>query len=544
MAQPDIDAFARLLRDHASAPRYATYICDDLTPVSAFARIARGRRHAFLLESVVGGEKIARYSFLAAEPAVVFEARGRRVRIRGETTEAGGAGVALREVEADDPLMLLEAELNRHTRARLPNLPRFVGGAVGYAGYDAVRYYERLPNAPPDDRGLPDLLFGIYEAMVIFDHVYKTVLIVAHSDPALRDSPRAAYDAAGRRIEAIAAELARPVDMKPIPIDPAAAQAGGAAESVAASFPAAGDLAEQSAGSAGDAPVPFTSNFSRRGFEQAVERCKEYIRAGDIFQVVLSQRLRVQTRADPFDIYRALRVVNPSPFMFYLRSPEVTLVGASPEILCRVEEGVVTSRPLAGTRRRGDSEQEDRRLAGELLSDPKERAEHVMLVDLGRNDVGRVAEPGSVRVSEVMNIEYYSHVMHLSSHVTGRLAAGKTAFDALRAALPVGTVSGAPKVRAMEIIDELEPTRRGPYAGAVGYIDFAGNMDTCIALRTVVIHGRSGHMASHAVADARRADIQVGAGLVADSIPAREWDETLNKAKALLKSVGIAERWE
>ncbi|MBI3466741.1 MAG: chorismate-binding protein [Planctomycetes bacterium] len=279
----------------------------------------------------------------------------------------------------------------------------------------------------------------------------------------------------------------------------------------------------------GAATLPWTSNFRREEFEAAVERSKEYIRAGDIFQVVLSQRLAVQTRARPFDIYRTLRVVNPSPFMFYLRTPSVCLVGSSPEIMVRVEDGLVTVRPLAGTRPRGRTEEEDRRLAEELLADPKERAEHIMLVDLGRNDVGRVAAYGTVRLSDVMTVERYSHVMHITSNVTGRLAPGKTAFDALRACVPAGTVSGAPKVRAMQIIDELEPHRRGPYAGAVGYIDFTGNMDTCIALRTLVIQGETAYL-------------QAGAGIVADSVPSREYQETLNKAQGLLKAIEIAER--
>jgi anthranilate synthase component 1 len=279
---------------------------------------------------------------------------------------------------------------------------------------------------------------------------------------------------------------------------------------------------------AGLPQVPFESNFRRGDFEAAVEKCREYIRAGDIFQVVLSQRLSVRTQASPFDIYRALRVVNPSPFMFLLKTPETTLVGSSPEILCRVEDGVVTNRPLAGTRPRGATEEKDRALEAELLADPKERAEHIMLVDLARNDVGRVARPGTIQLTDVMAVERYSHVMHIVSDVQGRLAEGMTAFDALRAALPVGTVSGAPKIRAMQIIDELEPTRRGPYAGGVGYVDFGGNMDTCIALRTMVIKDGTVY-------------IQVGAGIVADSVPAAEYQETINKARALLRAVEIAE---
>jgi anthranilate synthase component 1 len=289
------------------------------------------------------------------------------------------------------------------------------------------------------------------------------------------------------------------------------------------------DLPPADIDTAGAPHVPYESNFHREDFEAAVDKCLEYIRAGDIFQVVISQRLKTAIRVPPFEIYRTLRVVNPSPFMFYLRTPEVTLVGSSPEIMVRVVDGVVTLRPLAGTRRRGASEEEDRRLAEELLADPKERAEHVMLVDLGRNDVGRVAAYGSVEVTDVMTIERYSHVMHITSNVRGRLAPGKTAFDAMRSALPAGTVSGAPKVRAMQIIDELEPHRRGPYAGAVGYVDFNGNMDTCIALRTLVVQNGTAY-------------IQAGAGIVADSVPALEFEETLNKARGLLKAIEITER--
>ncbi len=397
----------------------------------------------------------------------------------------------------------------------LPELPRFVGGAVGYAAYDMVRYYEHLPHAPQDDRHLPDLLFGIYESMVIFDHVSKTIKVVSHAHVD-RDGVEGGYEQACQRIERIVERLARPGAIAVGRIDPV-----------------------------GEPTLSFESNFERDQFERAVDACKEYIRAGDIIQVVLSQRLHVKTLADPFNIYRALRVINPSPFMFYLKSPKVTLVGSSPEIMCRVEDGVITNRPLAGTRRRGRTEQEDLALERELLADPKERAEHVMLVDLGRNDVGRVAELGSVQLSDVMTIERYSHVMHICSNVTGKLAPRKTAFDALRAALPVGTVSGAPKIRAMEIIDELEPTRRGPYAGAVGYVDFAGNMDTCIALRTMVITGaatpNSADRSSRRSGQPHQVYIQVGAGIVADSVPRLEYKETINKAKGMLKAIETAE---
>ncbi|MCG3128909.1 MAG: Anthranilate synthase component 1 [Phycisphaerae bacterium] len=519
LLSPDFQSFSTLAAGHDRVPVWASLVCDDLTPVSAFLRLSGGAAHAFLLESVVGGEKIARYSFLGCSPATTFSAYGRDVRI-----EHAHSAVAPAALAHDDPLRLLEEQLGRQRRAQVPGLPRFTGGAVGYAAYDAVRYFERLASAPRDDRGLPDLLFGIYETMIIFDHVRKLVLVVAHADTT--SDPRRAYDQAAAEIASIVERLAQPAALNPVALS---------------------------------LPVPpldrYQSNFSRSEFERAVEHSKEYIRAGDIFQVVLSQRLEVETRAAPFDIYRALRVINPSPFMFFLQSPQVVLVGASPEIMCRVEDGVVTNRPLAGTRPRGRSDEEDRALREELLADPKERAEHVMLVDLGRNDVGRVCQPGSVRISDVMSIEYYSHVMHLCSNVTGRLASGRTAFDALRAALPVGTVSGAPKVRAMEVIDELEPTRRGPYAGAVGYVDFAGNMDTCIALRTIVIQPHLPSQVGSSVpppADSpsappaaqtgpHRAFVQVGAGIVADSVPSREYDETISKAQGMLTAIRAAE---
>ncbi|MCK4342770.1 MAG: anthranilate synthase component I [Phycisphaerae bacterium] len=507
---PTFDHFEELAARFNSVPLVATLICDDMTPLSAFARLQADSPRAFLLESVVGGENVARYSFLGADPAWTFETI--RERVRWIDNHNGQQGVEkgdchTYEQESDDPLALLEQTLKRYRAPVLPGLPRFVGGAVGYAAYDTVRYYERLPSAPADDRGLPDLLFDIYETMIVFDHVHKIVLVVAHAnvpDNANATQRRAAYEAAAGRIEELVERLERPSVLRPTRI----------------TLPA-------------PATERYTSNFEQAAFEQVVDRCKEYIRAGDIFQVVPSQRLLVETAADPLNIYRALRVINPSPFMFYLKSPQVVLVGASPEVMCRVEDGVVTNRPLAGTRRRGRTEEEDRRLREELLADPKERAEHVMLVDLGRNDVGRVSKPNTVRLSDVMTVEYYSHVMHISSTVTGELADGKTAFDALRATLPVGTVSGAPKVRALEIIDECEPTRRGPYAGAVGYVDFAGNMDTCIALRTLVAQPTGGGQ--------YKAYVQVGAGIVADSVPEREYQETLNKAQSLLSAIRTAE---
>ena len=491
--RPTFDEFAALARTHSVVPVYRQLTGDTLTPVSAFCKVQEGD-WSFLFESVVGGERIGRYSFLGAGPFRSFEAYGTRTRSRN------GAGRWV-EAEAADPLRVLEEMIAAYRAPNLPALPRFCGGAVGYAGYDTVRYVERLPNAPPDDRHIPDLSFGFYDRMVIFDHAAKTILVVANALIEPGKDIRAAYTEACRRADQLVERLQRGVaDIQLTDI--------------------------QTSGSSLASRV--ASNFSRAEFEAAVEKVREYINAGDAFQIVLSQRFRTETRARPFDIYRALRVVNPSPFMFYLRAGAVTLIGASPEIMCRVENGVITNRPLAGTRRRGGTPEEDRALAEELVNDPKERAEHIMLVDLARNDVGRVAEIGSVKIGDLLAVERYSHVMHLSSTVTGILRPELTAFDALRASLPAGTLSGAPKVRAMEIIDELEPHRRGPYGGAVGYVDFGGNLDTCIALRTMVLLGQTAY-------------VQAGAGVVADSVPASEYEETVNKAMSLLRAIDVAE---
>jgi anthranilate synthase component 1 len=503
---PSFEQFRELARTHTVVPVYRRLTGDSLTPVSAFYKIQEGD-WSFLFESVVGGERVGRYSFLGAGPFRVFEARGTKTRTRD------GTGPWI-ESENADPLRVLEEMIAAYQAPHLPGLPRFCGGAVGYAGYDTVRYVERLPNAPPDDRNLPDLCFGFYDRMVIFDHAAKTILVIANAMTGDRgegrggsdDSLKQIYAEACRRADQLVERLQRGVTDIPLTdINPVSGTAG-----------AQPPLAR------------VQSNFTRPEFEAAVEKVREYINAGDAFQIVLSQRFRTETRARPFDIYRALRVVNPSPFMFYLRAGEVTLIGASPEIMCRVENGVITNRPLAGTRRRGVTPEEDAALAAELVADPKERAEHIMLVDLARNDVGRVAEIGSVKIGDLLAVERYSHVMHLSSTVTGTLKPGLTAFDALRASLPAGTLSGAPKVRAMEIIDELEPHRRGPYGGAVGYVDFSGNMDTCIALRTMVLLGQTAY-------------VQAGAGLVADSVPASEYEETVNKAMSLLRAIEVAE---
>jgi anthranilate synthase component I len=492
--RPSFEEFARRVGQAPCIPVYRQLTGDGLTPVSAFRKIERSAP-SFLFESVVGGEKVGRFSFLGTEPFLRFEARGREVRIfdplEPDATPWGHSA---------DPFVELEALLAHYRAVHLPGLPRFSGGAVGYAAYDAVRYTERLPDAPPDDRGLPDLSFALFDRMVLFDHIRKTVLVVAHAHLGYGIDPKAAYDLAAGKVDELVARLAAPGP----------------------------ELTLNDINTDGPVTIKPESNFTREAYEGVVRHCQEYIKAGDVFQVVPSQRFRVETTAQAFDVYRVLRVVNPSPFLFYLNFGDFQLVGSSPEILVRVEDGTVTVRPLAGTRRRGKDEAEDRALAEDLLADPKERAEHIMLVDLGRNDVGRVAEPSSVQLSDLMKVERYSHVMHITSNVTGKLAQGKTAFDALRAGLPAGTVSGAPKVRAMQIIDEVEPQRRGPYAGAVGYIDFTGNMDTCIALRTLVLVGQTAY-------------VQAGGGVVYDSIPGDEYDETVNKASGLLKAIEIAE---
>jgi len=491
---PNSASFEKLASEYDRVPVYRRLMCDSLTPVSAFHRIDTGTS-ACLFESVIGGEKVGRYSFLAVDPFREISAFRKRIILRNqdETTE----------YDCEDPLDELHQQLSNVRVAPVPGLEQqpFTAGAIGYTGYDIIRYTEHLPNAPEDDRELPDLSFAFYDHLIVFDNVTKTMLIIVLADTQDIDDAAAAYQKACKKVDKLVAQLTDTTHQ--LELD---------------DIEATGPL-----------QLEYTSNFEQSRFGEAVEKCVEYIRAGDIFQVVISQRLQVEIQSDPFDIYRTLRVINPSPFMFFLRTQEVTLVGSSPEIMCRVMNDVVTVRPLAGTRRRGADEAEDTALAEELLADPKERAEHVMLVDLGRNDVGRVAEYRTVELSDVMTIERYSHVMHITSNVTGKLTEDKNAFDALRACVPAGTVSGAPKVRAMEIIDELEPHRRGPYAGAVGYIDYSGNMDTCIALRTMVIQDQTAY-------------VQAGAGIVADSQSELEYQETLNKAKGLLKAIEITER--
>ena len=492
--RPHYAEFADLAESHSVVPVYRQLVADTLTPVSAFCKI-RGDGWAFLFESVVGGERVGRYSFLGAGPFQTFEAYGNRVR------ERNSAGKVV-EHEHADPLKLLEERIAAFRGPNVSGLPRFCGGAVGFAGYDAVRYVEKLPNAPPDDRGIPDLCFGFYDRMVIFDHINKTVCVVAHARIEPGVDWNEAYRSACDAVDALVEQLRAPTHDLP--------------------------LADIDIPKSYSLPERFHSNFTRESWHAMMAKGVEYILAGDVFQYVPSQRFETTTTAEPFDIYRALRVINPSPFMFFVSAGPTILVGASPEILCRVENGTMTVRPLAGTRKRGATPEADAALAVELLADPKERAEHIMLVDLGRNDVGKVCRLGSVKLTDLMAVERYSHVMHISSTVTGELLPGMSAFDAMRSALPAGTLSGAPKVRAMEIIDELEPHRRGPYGGAVGYIDFSGNMDTCIALRTMVLQGQTAY-------------IQAGCGVVADSKPNDEYQETIDKAMGLMRALEVAE---
>ena len=516
---PDFQAFEQLCAASVGSgarvlvPIYRRLFSDTLTPVLAYRRLVRPDDRmapSFLLESVVGGQNISRYSYLGSQPVAEIIARGHEVELR-DHEDASLSNC----FTSDDPLGEMDRLTAQWQLARSPGLPDFTGGWVGYAGYDTVRYLEgeKLAAPPADDRHLPDMQMQLYKDVVAFDHVQKTALVVTHVLIDAHGSLRAAYEAGVARLDELVRRLIVPWEH------------AGVSE------------LEMPAGHVDLSTPPRklpVSTMGDGGYQRAVEACKKYIQAGDIFQVVPSQRFDLTTKADPFDIYRALRVVNPSPYMFYLQIDGGMLVGSSPEILCRVHDGQVVNRPLAGTRRRGRTEAEDKQLEAELIADPKDRAEHIMLVDLGRNDVGRIARPGSIALPEVLVIERYSHVMHLSSTVTGTLRDDCNCWDALRVTLPVGTVSGAPKVRAMQIIDELEPKRRGPYAGAVGYVDFDGNMDMAIALRTMVVMpgDKAGTWSVH---------IQAGGGIVADSDPDAEHQETVNKAAALAKAVDVAE---
>lgn len=485
---PNKNDFLKLALRSNVIPVYEELLADTETPVSAFLKISKNEPYAFLLESVEGEEKIARYSFVGVRPRYVWKSRGRRFeKITGEKIIGG---------RMNDPLQEIEKLLQGYHFAPSPDLPRFQGGLVGYLSYDIVRFCERIPDKNPDSWGLPEAALMLADQMIVFDHAQHKIRVMANAFVE-GVSPAEAYREAVEKIEYLIKLLGASLKLPKV----------------------------QKVKKAGK--LQWKSNFPQKEFEKIVLKTKEYIKAGDIFQGVLSQRFETKISVEPFQIYRALRTINPSPYMFYLKLGEVTLAGSSPEILVRCEGDTVEVRPIAGTRHRGKNENEDKKLVEELLNDPKDRAEHIMLVDLGRNDIGRVCVKGSVTVPEFMTIEKYSHVMHIVSDVAGKLAPGKNAIDVIRATFPAGTVSGAPKIRAMEIIDELENVRRGPYAGAVGYFSFSGNLDTCITIRTIVIHGK-------------RAFIQAGAGIVADSDPKKEYQETLNKAKAMMQAVEMA----
>ena len=499
VSRPTREEFVALARGHTVVPVWREILADLETPVSAFVKLVGAGVHdapGFLLESVEHAERWGRFSFLGRDPALTMVVRDRSV----EFDRPPPPGVPTTE----GALAALEALLTAYRAPHLDELPPFHGGVVGYLGYDVVREVERLPEIPADDLGLPDAVLSVTGHVTAFDHFRQRLYLIENVflAPGADDATAAdAYDDAQRRLAARVEELARPLPYLPSP-------------------PPASELEE----------LPeVTSTMGTERYRDAVEAAREYILAGDIFQVVLAQRYDLVGAVDPFDVYRVLRQVNPSPYMYFVRHPEATLVGSSPEPMVQLLDGRVISRPIAGTRRRGRSEADDRRMAAELSEHPKERAEHAMLVDLARNDVGRVARFGTERVEELMVLEKYSHVMHLTSQVAGDLAEGRNAVDVLRATFPAGTVSGAPKVRAMEIIDELEPSKRGPYAGVVGYIDFSGNLDTAIAIRTMV--WRDG-----------QASVQAGAGIVADSIAADEDLECRNKARALLTAAAASRR--
>ncbi len=500
-SQPSRAEFLRLARSHSLVPLYRTLTADLETPVSAFLRLAAAEPECFLLESVEGGEHLGRYTYIGIRPSRRIVSHGHSIEIteHGTTRQLTG-----------DVFALLRDALNGHTPARISGLPPFTAGAVGFLSYDVVRQIERLPGQTTDDLHLPDACLMFFDEVLAFDHVKKEILLIVTAD-LRRHKPQAAYADALHRLDRLEKRLAQPLPKlafrKPI------------------------------------GKVRITPRTRKSAFLKAVEKAKDYIAAGDIFQVVLSQRLDLEPGVDPFSVYRALRIVNPSPYMYFLRfnrrssaatksakgtrnsKQETThIVGSSPELLVRVDGRRIEYRPIAGTRPRATSEAADLEAEREMLHDEKERAEHVMLVDLGRNDVGRVSEYGTVKVTNLMHVERYSHVMHLVSNIEGRLKPELSAVDALRSCFPAGTLSGAPKIRAMEIIEELEPTRRGIYGGAVLYADYSGNLTSCIAIRTLLVEGRKGY-------------IQAGAGIVADSIPENEYQESLNKAKAVVRAV-------
>lgn len=492
MLQPTFKEFCQLAKRGNLIPVYQELLMDLETPLSFFKRLERDR-YAFLLESVEGSERWARYSFLGTRPERVFKARGDQVEI----IEHGKS----KRFTAAAPLKALEELLKGCKPVTVPGVPPFFGGALGYVAYDAVAQLHDVPSNKEDPLDTPEIFFLFVQTLIAFDNLKHTIKVIDNVRVDPNTNLREAYKGASARIQKVISTLQK----KPRGIE-----------------------SRDVAGGAGK--VKFRSNLSPAMFKQAVERAKEYIRAGDIIQAVLCQRLETETQSDPFEIYRALRFINPSPYMYYLELEELRIIGSSPETMVRLTGDTIELRPIAGTRRRGTTPEEERALEGELLADPKERAEHIMLVDLGRNDVGRVAKIGTVEVNEFMAIEHYSHVIHIVSNVRGQLAPDKNAFDLFVSAFPAGTVSGAPKIRAMQIIGELEPQKRGLYAGAIGYFGYNGNLDTCIVIRTIVMKGK-------------KAFINAGAGIVADSDPELEYQETLNKARGMLKAIELAAQW-
>ncbi|MFH0772293.1 MAG: anthranilate synthase component I [Candidatus Omnitrophota bacterium] len=488
---PSKSEFLRLAKKGNLIPVYKEISADLETPVSAFLKIDKSD-YSFLFESVEGGEKIARYSFLGSAPSLIFRSKAREIEI----IENGKRTLF---TTSSDPLFEIKKILGRYKFARTPGLPRFCGGLVGFMAYDMVNFFEELPSLGSDDLGLADAVFLLTDTILIFDHINHSIKVV--SNAYIDKDPNEAYEIAKKKIDGLIELLNLPLIRERKPVFP---------------------------GRESKKKVDFTSNLTKDEFCDIVKKAKGYINNGDIIQVVLSQRLETEVNCSETDLYRALRMVNPSPYMYLLKLNNMSLIGASPELMVRCEDGMVELRPIAGTRPRGKTEEMEKRLEKNLLTSAKERAEHIMLVDLGRNDIGRVCEYGSVRVSELMTVEKYSHVMHIVSECAGKLRKGKDQFDVIRATFPAGTVSGAPKVRAMEIIEELEKTKRGPYAGLVGYFSFSGNLDTCINIRTILMRGKKVY-------------IQAGAGIVADSNPEKEYEETMNKARGTVKAIELAE---
>ncbi|MDZ7641360.1 MAG: anthranilate synthase component I [Desulfurivibrio sp.] len=501
----DSELFRQLAARHGLVPVARELVVDLDTPLTIFAKVAADHSHAFLFESLEGGEKWGRYSFIGFDPLLIFESRGEEVLLRrpptGSAAAQGGEGLA-DERRRGEPLRILEELLAELNPALVDSsLSRFGGGAVGFLGYDMVRFMERLPALNPPLAGIPDSSFMIPRLVLVYDNLRQRLTVVNWVNVPPEADHAALFAAAGQRLQEVVTALE-----------------GACRGDLLGSLP-----------TVDEPPPPFRANLEPENFQAMVERAKEYIKSGDVIQVVLSQRFETETAVEPLRLYRALRHINPSPYLFYLKQGALVQIGSSPEILVRLEDDDIELRPIAGTRPRGRDRAEDLALEQELLADPKERAEHLMLVDLGRNDVGRVARYGSVEVRDLLMIERYSHVMHIVSGVHGKLAAGNNQFDVVRACFPAGTVSGAPKIRAMEIIEELEPERRGPYAGAVGYFGFTGNMDFCITIRTFILQGE-------------RLWIQAGAGIVADSEPTAEFQETVNKSMGLRRALQLAQR--